>query len=296
MSMPPMNSAPKVSVIIPHYSDLERLDICLDALRHQSLSSDFEIIVADNGSPEGPDAVRAVICERARLVVVSEKGAGPARNGGVGVSTAPILAFTDSDCVPEPGWLEAGLKALERCDFVGGRVCVLVEDLQRMTGSEAFERVFAFDFKSYITRKGFTGAGNLFCRREMFDHVGGFGVGVSEDIEWSHRARSMGYRLAYAPQAVVGHPARHNWSALWAKWRRVNLETYGLYRERQFGKLLWLLRSLALPLSAVVHTPRILLSDQLTSFEQRGRAVGTLFKLRSWRAWHAISLLARTRS
>ncbi|WP_200957683.1 glycosyltransferase family 2 protein [Phenylobacterium sp. Root700] len=289
-----MSTAPFISVIIPHYRDLRALDLCLEALGRQTYpAADFEIIVADNNSPEGEAAVAAVIAGRARLTVVHEKGAGPARNGGVVLAQGEILAFTDSDCVPEPEWLVEGLAALSTCDFIGGRVTVLVANVLKMSGAEAFERVFAFDFETYITKKGFTGAGNLFCARRVFDQVGGFRVGLSEDLEWSRRATAKGFRLGYAPGAVVGHPARRNWEELWGKWRRVNAETYGLYRERRGGDLKWLIRSFALPLSALFHAPKVLVSDQLLTGEQRVAAIQTLFKLRFWRFGHALDLLRK---
>lgn len=292
-----MSVAPRISVVIPHYRDLAGLDLCLRALAAQTYrASDFEIVVADNNSPEGEAAVAEVIGGRARLVVVEEKGAGPARNGGVTLARGEILAFTDSDCVPEPAWLAEGLAALSDYDFVGGRVTVLVDDLSAMSDAEAFERVFAFDFKTYIEKKGFTGAGNLFCSRAVFDRVGGFRASVSEDVEWSFRARGMGLRLGYAPRAVVGHPARRTWQELWAKWRRVNAETYRLYRERPAGRLIWMLRSFALPLSAIVHTPKVFASDQLVGPSQRLGAVGTLFKLRLWRLVDALRLMGQGHS
>lgn len=287
-----MRAAPTVSVVIPHYRDLRGLELCLNALAEQTLpKDDFEIIVADNASPEGAAAVTEVIKDRARLVTVSEKGAGPARNGGVAVSEGQILAFVDSDCVPHPDWLKQGLRALAKYDFIGGRVVVLVDDLNAMTDAEAFERVFAFDFKTYITRKGFTGAGNLFCSRAVFDHVGTFRAGVSEDLEWSHRARAKGYSLGYAPEAIVGHPARRTWQELRAKWLRVNAETYALYLERPAGRLKWFVRSLALPASAIAHSPKVFTSDQLGTTRQRMQAFSMLFRLRSWRLAHAIALL-----
>lgn len=286
--------APRVSVIIPHYRDLRALDICLEALKRQTYpTDDFEIVVADNNSPEGEAVVAGVIAGRARLTIVTDKGAGPARNGGVAIARGEILAFTDSDCVPEPAWLAEGIAALDDYDFVGGKVVVLVDNLEKMSGAEAFERVFAFDFATYITKKGFTGAGNLFCPRWVFDEVGGFRVGLSEDVEWSHRARDRGLKLGYAPRAVAGHPARRNWEDLWGKWRRVNLETYGLYRERPGGNLKWFLRSLALPLSAVLHTPRVLGSDQLITPRQRMMAIATLFRLRLWRLGDALRLMSQ---
>lgn len=285
-----------VSVIMPHYQDLAGLRICLEALEAQTYPRDrFEIVIADNNSPVGIDAVREVVAGRANLVVVTEKGAGPARNGAVAASRGDILAFIDSDCVAEPQWLAEGVAGLERYDLVGGRVRVLVGDVDRMTPAEAFERVFAFDFKTYIEKKGFTGAGNMFCRRELFDRVGGFGVGLSEDVDWSRRAVAGGARLGYVPAAAIGHPARVTWEQLTGKWRRLNLETFGLMADRPHQRLRWLARNILMPLSAVAHTPKVFTSPELTTFSQRGAALWTLYRLRFWRLADAISLLAQTR-
>jgi GT2 family glycosyltransferase len=274
----------KVSVIMPHYEDLDGLRKCLAALDAQTYPRhDFEIVVGDNGSPSGPDNVADVIAGRARLVTIGERGAGPARNGAVAASSGEILAFTDSDCVPDPQWLSAGLAALQHYDFVGGRVEVLVDDPARPTPAEAFERVFAFNFEDYILRKGFTGSGNMFVSRAMFDRVGGFRTGVSEDAEWSFRARDMGLRLGYAPDAVVGHPARRSWTELRAKGLRINSETYQLMLGQRHGRLKWLARSLAMPLSAVAHTPKVLRSPKLPSFSARLGALTMLYRSRAWR-------------
>lgn len=274
----------EVSVIVPHYRDLRGLDRCLAALGAQSMArSRFEVVVADNGSPEGVREVERVVAGRAKVVVVDERGAGPARNGGVAASRGAVLAFTDSDCVPEPQWLAAGVEALARHDFVGGRVEMLVDDPRHPTPVEAFERVFGFDFETYITKKGFTGSGNLFVSRAVFDAVGGFRAQVSEDVDWSRRARAAGYRLGYAPDAVVGHPARRNWADLRSKWRRVNSESFHLMLGRRYGRAKWLGRSLLMPVSAVIHTPRVLRSPKLPTVSARLGALGILYASRWWR-------------
>jgi glycosyltransferase involved in cell wall biosynthesis len=285
-------ASPNVSVIIPHYRDLRGLAVCLEALERQLFPRDrFEIIVADNASPEGPEVVAAVIAGRARLVVVPEKGAGPARNGGVAASSGEILAFIDSDCVAEPEWIAEALKGLQDFDFIGGRVKVLVEDPRRITPVEAFERVFAFDFKTYIEKKRFTGAGNLVCPRRVFDAVGGFKSGVSEDLEWSRRAQACGFTLGYVPKAIVAHPARRSWPELVAKWRRVNLESYGLLKPGLNGRLRWLMKALLMPASAVVHSGKVMVSPELDSARDRWGAIGVLFRIRFWRLADSVRLL-----
>ena len=272
-----------VSVIVPHYNDLEGLDVCLSALVAQTFPAALrEIVVADNASPQGLAAVENVVRGRARLVAVPERGAGPARNGGVAAAKGEVLAFIDSDCCAEPQWLAEGVKALSGCDIAGGSVKVLVKDVDHMTPAEAFERVFAFDMESYVTRKGFVGSGNLFCRRGVFEAVGPFRCGVSEDVDWSHRATARKFRLGYAPLAAVGHPARRTWDDLRGKWSRIDAETYGLTLRKPRGRLAWLLKALALPASAVAHTPRVFLTDRLNA-RQKIAALGMLYRLRVWR-------------
>jgi GT2 family glycosyltransferase len=282
----------QVSVVIPHYRDLEGLNRCLAALEAQDFPRGrFEIIVADNDSPCGREAVAAAIAGRAKLVVVTERGAGPARNGGVAAAEGEILAFTDSDCVPEPQWLREGVAGLATSDIVGGHVSVLVDDEARPTPTEAFELVFAFNFEDYILNKGFTGSGNLFVSRKVFDHVGGFRTGVSEDVDWSLRARALGYRIGYARAAAVGHPARRKWPELKSKWLRVNSETFGLTRDRRAGMAKWLLRTWAVAPSALAHTPRVLAHKSLPSWRAKAGALVILYRIRLWRFFDGHALL-----
>ena len=278
-----MNAQPSVSVIIPHYNDLRGLAICLDALEKQSFPGEFEIVVADNRSMVGIEAVRAVAGERARVVDAPVQGAGPARNAAVEQARAPFLAFIDSDCVAEPAWLSEGIAALQDYDIVGGQVTIVVGHSGEPSGTEAFEAVFAFDNKKYIEKKNFSGSGNLFCPREVFDRAGPFRTGVSEDMEWCHRAISQGFSLGFAPLAEVGHPPRRNWSELVTKWRRINRESYGVMVEKPGGRLLWLLRTWLLLPSIPVDLWRILRTERLHSVAARLRACGTLTRIRLWR-------------
>lgn len=286
-----VSKGPRISVVVPHFDDLANLDKCLSALQRQTVPADqFEIIVADNNSSCGRAKVEEAIAGRALLVSVSERGAGPTRNGGAAAARGEILAFTDSDCVPGEGWLAEGTAALANYDFVGGRVTVSVADEGNVTPTEAFEKVFAFDFETYINRKGFTGSGNLFVPRRIFDSVGGFGNGVSEDVDWSHRATAKGYRLGYAPAAIVSHPARRNWNELRRKWERINRESFALQQQAPGGRVRWLARTMLLPASAVVHTPRVLRSPRLRSPRERAGALAVLFLCRVWRFGDALKL------
>ncbi len=121
--------------------------------------------------------------------------------------------------------------------------------------------------------------------------MGGFTVGVSEDYDWSHRATAAGYRLGYAPAAIVGHPARRTWSELLVQCRRINAETYGIFARRPGGRAHWFVRSLAMPASALFHTPKVLASGNLDRVSQRKDALIILYRLRFWRLFDSLRLL-----
>ena len=152
----------KVSVIVPHYSALSALDNCLSRLQQQSFSADeMEIIVADNCSPEGATAVAKVIKDRGRLIEVSERGAGPARNGGVVASRGEFLAFVDSDCQADADWVSAGIRALTDFDFVGGRVDVLGGGPNSNNPRGSLREGFRVRYCSLCQTKGFRGCGKF---------------------------------------------------------------------------------------------------------------------------------------
>jgi glycosyltransferase involved in cell wall biosynthesis len=260
------------------------LGICLAAIEAQTYPREaFEIVVGDNNSHEGKEAVKRVIGDRARLAIVRERGPGPARNGAVALASGDVLAFTDSDCRPDPHWLSEGITALRAFDFVGGNIKVSVDDEAHMTPVEAFERVFAFRNEIYVNRKKFTAAANMFCPRAVFDAVGRFNSDkVSEDKEWCHRAGDMGYRIGYRSSCIVYHPARRTWDDMMNKLSRMDVDYYRTQINAHGGRLKWLAVTLALPLSALVHTPRVLFSRNLNSPRQRLDATMTLYRQR-WR-------------
>jgi hypothetical protein len=207
-----VSTAPAVSVVLPVRNRRALLRQALDALDAQTYR-DFEVIVVDDGSTDGSaeeaqadaDAGRAV-----RVLAGDGGGAVRARMVGVEASSAPYLAFTDSDCVPAPGWLAAGVAALEE----GAEV---VQGLTRPTRQpRAMERTVWSDFDD-----GLFATCNVFYRRSAYDAAGGFestagerlgfrqgsflkGMGFGEDTLLGWRVRRTG-RAAFVPDAVVGH-------------------------------------------------------------------------------------------
>lgn len=286
--------APLISVIIPHYNDLANLERCMGLLAAQTLpGNQFEVVVADNNSRCGLNGVKRVCGSMARVVPALAQGAGSARNAAVKASRGRVLAFINSDCRPTPAWLERGLSALSSADIIGGQVDVEYENPEHPTAVEAFEKVFAFNFKRYIEKIGFSGSGNMFVPREIFDRVGGFRGQVAEDLDWGRRAIAANYRFHYAADVVVSHPARRNWRELTQKWRKSSREAFAATIEKPHGRAVWFLRSIAVLASPFVHWIMVVRSNKLDGAVQRLKAIGVLFGIRFWRFFECNRLLLK---
>lgn len=265
------------AIIIPHYNDMARLTRCLDALMPQ-VAGDIEVVVADNGSTESLDAV----CETwpaVRIVHQPEQGAGLTRNAGVAATSAPWIMFLDADCVPSANWVETGRRIRQENVITGGPVELFDETAAPKSGAEAFETVFAFQVERYLSEDGFLASAQLVLTRAVFEDVGGFRSNVAEDNDWCHRATTKGYKLVLENDFRIAHPTRSDWPALLKKWNRMVVEMYQMYGQGGRGRVIYVAKALLMPLSALIHAPRVLTHPDLTP-KEKGRGLTTLIRIR----------------
>ena len=281
---------PFVSVIIPVFNDAQRLRGCLEALVCQSYPrSCFEVVVVDNGSSDDPCAALAVL-PTAQLANEARPGSYAARNVGLALAVGSILAFTDSDCVPEPDWIARGVARLHAspgCGLVAGGITLFFHDPLRPTATELYESVTAFPQQRYVERDHYGATANLFTRREVFDLVGSFDASLTSggDREWGQRVYAAGLELIYADEVRVRHPARRSFGELAHKITRV---TNGIerLRARRGGALPALTKALAKDLLPPARKIRGILTDRrLRGPAQRCQVIGVLLGLRYARAW-----------
>lgn len=288
---------PAISVIIPHLNQPHLLSLCLEALARQDIDPcRREILVVDNGSEISPDSVVAAH-PGIRLAHETEPGPGPARNRGVALTRAPLIAFTDADCIPDPDWLSrlvARFDAEPETGVIGGEVLVFAADPARPNLAEAFDLVYGFRQARQIERDRFAATANLAVRRRVFEAVGPFGgIDLSEDMEWGQRAHAKGYRTRHAPEAIVRHPARRSMVALQRQWDRHIDHHHRMQAGGIAGNTRWLLRALAVGASPLAEIGTILRSDRLPGPRARVLAFGAVLRLRFYRARRMIASLSR---
>lgn len=199
---------PAVTVAIVVKDRRQLMERCLDAVLGQAVDGPFEVVVVDNGSTDGTlELLRDRAATSAVPVRVLEDGGslGHIRNVAVSAARAPIVAFTDSDCVPEPGWLAALTAPLrggdQRLAVVQG--CTRPEPGRRGRWSAtqdlpAFTQLYE--------------ACNLAYRTDALRAAGGFDEEVGffgEDTAAGWAVRRDGWDSAFAPTAVVHHAVTH---------------------------------------------------------------------------------------
>ena len=204
-------AVPEVSVVVPCHAAALTVEALLEGLRAQTLARDrYEVIVVDpaaDGTRRVLDALAADWSGPRLRILRGPLRDGPAakRNAGAAAARGRVLAFTDADCVPDRGWLGAGLAAIDRgSELVQGAV-LPPEEGPRHPLSHAIH---------VMSDVGLHETSNMFYERALFERLGGFttryfrrfGAPFGEDVELGWRARRAGARYGFEPSAVVHHP------------------------------------------------------------------------------------------
>ena len=199
-----MTSAPAVSVVVATYRRPERVARLLRALEAQTYAGPWELVLVDDASPDADflavqEAVARSPLDARVLRRETNGGPGDARQTGWRAARAPLVAFTDDDCVPTPGWLAALVGALEGADLVQGRT---VPNPEQLAGQGPFGRTLREE------EEGLYPTCNMGYRRAVLERLGGFDPQFTitcEDTDLALRARESGAVSAWAPDALVHH-------------------------------------------------------------------------------------------
>ncbi|MGQ0657624.1 MAG: glycosyltransferase [Chromatiales bacterium] len=203
---------PFFSIIVPTCSRPQALSACLESLAGLHYPHElYEVIVVDDGSELPSEGIVARYRQRIRLTLIRQENAGPAsaRNAGAQRAQGELLAFTDDDCRPEPGWLGCLARAFGQAPdcMVGGRtVNVLTDNLYSVTSQLIVDIVYRH-YNADPRQARFVASNNLAMRAQDFHHIGGFDpvFRTSEDRELCDRWLHQGRRITYCPEARVGH-------------------------------------------------------------------------------------------
>ncbi len=209
-------STPTVEVVVPAYERPESLDACLTALTTSAPL--VRIIVVDDGSTTTAVAEVARAHGATLIRHPSNRGPAAARNTGLSMTSAPIVAFVDADCVVTPGWLGPLV-----AHFDDPRVAAVAPRIRPRTNSEAllprYERCRSAldmgprpELVAPGSALGYLPSATLLIRRNslqhlMFDEE----MRVGEDVDLIWRLLEDGGMVRYEPASTVTHELRPRW-------------------------------------------------------------------------------------
>jgi glycosyltransferase involved in cell wall biosynthesis len=229
-------STPAISVVVPTRNRAADLGRCLDALASQDIPLEsFEVLVCDDGSTEPIETIVADHARRGlhvRHLSQPPKGPAAARNLGIRNARAEIVAMTDSDTLPDQGWLRRLSEALTAnpdAVAVEGQVYANNEGEFDPLGEGPSNRSGGV----YLTC-------NCAYRRSVLLAIGGldetFPYPAYEDAELAARAQQFG-QIIWSPEAVVLHPQRP--MTLGTIWKKLHHWEYVLIMAYRYGYLVW---------------------------------------------------------
>jgi glycosyltransferase involved in cell wall biosynthesis len=214
----------RASVIVPTRDRPESLSACLRALDAQRFDA-FEIVVVDDASRDRASVADVVATSsRARVVHAAGRGPAAARNLGAADAHGSVVCFTDDDCRPSPGWVDALVTCID-----GGAVAAAgptINGRPRDPLAAAAQTVTnhlveaSLDATSHV---GFAPTSNLAClatlQRELpFDER--YPLAAGEDRDWCTRLVALGHRLAYVPSATIAHHPSLSLGGFWKQQSR----------------------------------------------------------------------------
>jgi glycosyltransferase involved in cell wall biosynthesis len=200
----------RLSIIIPVFNCSAYIGACLESVMRQRFT-EWECIVINDGSEDGPALERAIAPYRTRIRYIEQANAGvsAARNAGLRIAQAPYVAFVDADNVLYPDFLQAlfdllaadpgAVLAFGNARLFGDHPSAgqLLEDVQDTGGELTFAR---------LLRGSFEINSNLVARREAVIAAGLFDAQLrrNEDFDLWLRMLYHGGRVAHTSRVLMG--------------------------------------------------------------------------------------------
>lgn len=208
---------PRVSVVVCAYNAAATIGECLASLAALTYP-DYEVIVVNDGSTDGTGEI-ARRFPGVRVIDVPNGGLSAARNVGLHEAQGEIVAYTDADVRVDRDWLTYLVQPFLAGDVVGsgGPNVVPADDpwmAQCVARAPGGPTHVLLDDR---TAEHVPGC-NMAFRRDALLAIGGFNplfVRAGDDVDVCWRLQARGWKIGFAPSALVWHRHRPSVKAYW---------------------------------------------------------------------------------
>lgn len=215
----------ELSVVLSTYNRADRLQVCLEALAHQTVAGrDFEVVVVIDGSTDGTEQVLANLAAPYRLAVLKQENQGQCRalNRGIAAARGRICLIIDDDVIAGSTLIEEHVRLhRDQANVVGvGQLALRLPD-DADWFAHCFARGWAEQYARLNERVSPPGwqdcyGGNMSVQRSTLLAVGGFATNLPRnyDIELAYRLQERGLAFVYLQNAVGVQDERKGWREL----------------------------------------------------------------------------------
>ena len=211
----PLPRVPKVSVVVCSYNGAATLRGCLEALQKVDYP-DFEVILVDDGSK---DSTQSIVAEfpLVKNILQPNRGLSVARNVGMQAASGEIIAYTDSDCMPDSDWLYFLVSTLLHSSYaaVGGPNLNPPAQGPIPAAVAACPGAPTHVLLSDTEAEHIPGC-NMAYWKSVLEEIGGFDPEfrtAGDDVDLCWRLMQAGHRVGFSPSALVWHHRRFTMQA-----------------------------------------------------------------------------------
>lgn len=211
----------KISVITVTYNALAFLpDFTASLLATDQQDISLEVLVIDNGSSDGSAEWLEKNHPNINVIRNDENNYARALNLGIAASDGEYVVITNNDATVDANWLQGLLEVISQDEKIGAVQSKIFFTESEKINSVGVEEIEHFYFKdigfdeadsarySEAAQRDYVTGGSVMFRRECLDEVGLWDeefIMFMEDVDYSARARAMGWQLWYSPRSILYH-------------------------------------------------------------------------------------------
>ena len=223
-----------ISIIIPAYQAESSITKTLSYLHNQDYKGEFEVIVVNSSQDNTQKIVQSQFPDVNVIQLKKRAYTGEAKNIGLKKAQGDVMAFIDSDCVPEKNWLSTVKKLHSQGHRIVGGAIGSLNPKNIVSRAEYLLELVQLSPGSPFRRVSLISTANCFIDREIFEKYGTFPlIPKGVDMLFSYILMKKGEKILFSPDMKIFHACSTSFSRY--KKKQVYHGEYSILARKEAG-------------------------------------------------------------